>query len=104
VSQVGQFVADGVDEAGVLERLAGPGVVQPDQNPAVVVADSVAALDVRSLGEISRKVRLKCLAIRSASRRRRSISSEGSGLFLGGENRRAADRRLTLLTCLRTRW
>ena len=45
--QVGQLVADGVDQARVLQHLAGLGMVQPDGDPAVGVADAVTALHIR---------------------------------------------------------
>ena len=50
VFQMGQLVAERIDQARVLEGLAGRHVVEADANRSVRVADPVATLDVRPLG------------------------------------------------------
>ena len=46
VPKMGDLVAEGIDQARVLERTTGARVTQPDPNLAVRVADAVAASNV----------------------------------------------------------
>jgi hypothetical protein len=50
VTKVGELVAEGIDEARVLERAAGLGVPEANGNQTVGVAGPVARLDPRVLG------------------------------------------------------
>ncbi len=50
VPQMGELVAEGIDETRILERLSGLHMSQPDLDRAVRITDPVAALDVGALG------------------------------------------------------
>ena len=50
VAQMGQLMAERVDEARVLEGSAGRGVAQSDPDRSVREADAITTLDVRALG------------------------------------------------------
>jgi len=56
VAKVSQFVAEGVDEAGILEGTTASDVLQPQGDSAVRVTDAVAAAHIGSLGEDLREL------------------------------------------------